>query len=103
MEAEINSHSGGIGAEFEIAGPASSPASKERHDRTVRIGSSVVGPPHTAESETLREDAPPKSPETAFSGQHSRVGRSVVKITMLLSSCCSALHREEAAPKPQLV
>ena len=33
----------GIGADVETAWPARSPASKERHDRTVRMGSSVVG------------------------------------------------------------
>jgi hypothetical protein len=48
------------------------------------MGSSVVGPPHIAESETPHKDAPPKSRETAFSGLHTPVGRSGVKITMLI-------------------
>jgi hypothetical protein len=46
-------------------------------DVTVRkkMEPSVVGAPQTAEIETPREGAPPKSREAAFSGQHSPVGR----------------------------
>jgi hypothetical protein len=40
-----------------------------------RMESSVVGAPQTAENETPRERVPPKSRETAISGQHPPVGR----------------------------
>jgi hypothetical protein len=48
------------------------------------LGDCVVGAPQTAEIETPRDGAPPKSREAAFSGQHSPVGGSIVKITTLI-------------------